>query len=104
MNFKRIEMPEALELIEAAPENGLQIVDIRDPQSFEQAHIDKAIHLSNDNIQQFVADADVDKPLLVYCYHGNMSQGAAAYLAEQGFAESYSLNGGFVAWQQANLA
>jgi thiosulfate sulfurtransferase len=35
----------------------------------------------------------------VVCYHGNSSQGAAAYLVSQGFSEVYSLDGGIEAWQ-----
>jgi thiosulfate sulfurtransferase len=37
--------------------------------------------------------------LLVYCYHGNMSQSAAAYFGEQGFEEAYSMDGGFSDWE-----
>lgn len=99
MNFKRIDISQARELLSHAPDNGLQIVDIRDQPSFEQAHIESASHLHNGNIEEFIAGAELDKPLLVYCYHGNMSQGAAGYFAEQGFTESLSLDGGFSAWQ-----
>jgi thiosulfate sulfurtransferase len=35
----------------------------------------------------------------VYCYHGNMSQSAAAYFGEQGFEEAYSMDGGFSDWE-----
>jgi len=37
----------------------------------------------------------------VVCYHGISSQSAAAYLAEQGFRDTYSLDGGFEAWLSA---
>ena len=47
---------------------------------------------------EFLATADREKPLIVYCYHGHSSQGAADYFSEQGFAEVYSIDGGFVAW------
>ena len=99
MNFKRIDVTQARELLSGAPENGLQIVDIRDQQSFQQAHIESASHLHNGNIEEFMAAAEPDKPLLIYCYHGNMSQGAASYFAEQGFSQSLSLDGGFSAWR-----
>lgn len=84
-------------MMESANE-AVQIVDIRDDESYAAGHIDKAFHLHNSNLQQFIMEADPDKPTLVYCYHGHMSQGAAAYLAEQGFADTYSLDGGFEAW------
>ncbi|MFT4862153.1 MAG: thiosulfate sulfurtransferase, partial [Pseudohongiellaceae bacterium] len=51
--------------------------------------------------QDFIAAADTAQPLVVCCYHGNSSQSAAAFFAEQGFVQSYSLDGGFEAWQEA---
>lgn len=100
MEFSRIDVAKARELLSAAPANGLQIVDVRDEQSYETAHIEGAVHLDNTSVQHFILNADFEKPLLVYCYHGNMSQGAAAYFAEQGFTEAYSLDGGFEAWEE----
>lgn len=99
MGFLRIDVERARELLDGAPGNGLQIVDVRDEQSFAAGHIEGALHLDNGTVHEFMATAEQDKPLLVYCYHGNMSQGAAAYFAEQGFVESYSLDGGFEAWR-----
>jgi thiosulfate sulfurtransferase len=75
------------------------VVDIRDPQSFALGHISGSHHLDNHSLADFIAKADLDKPLIVSCYHGNSSQGAAAYLAHQGFAEVYSLDGGFELWR-----
>ena len=99
MEFKRIDVHEARALLDAAPGNGLQIVDIRDEQSFATGHISSALHLDNSSVQGFIENADVTMPLLVYCYHGNMSQSAAAYFSEQGFDESFSMDGGFSDWE-----
>ncbi len=81
-------------------EQGAVVVDIRDPQSFALGHISGSIHLDNYSLADFIARADFDRPLIVTCYHGNSSQGAAAYLAHQGFAEVYSLDGGFELWRR----
>ena len=75
------------------------VVDIRDPASFQASHIPNAIHLTNDNIGDFIREADLDAPLVVCCYHGNSSQQAAQFLAGQDFTDVYSLDGGFVDWQ-----
>lgn len=99
MSFKRIDVDTARALLAEAPGNGLQIVDVRDEGSYAAAHIAGALHLDNTTLAEFLESADADKPLLVYCYHGNMSQGAAAYFAEKGFTEAYSLDGGFEAWR-----
>ena len=96
-DFKRIDPQTASQLIAS----NAQLVDIRDPQSFDFGHIPGAIRLDNDNLADFVANADQQAPLIVCCYHGNSSQSAAAYLANQGFSDVYSLDGGFELWRQA---
>ena len=87
------------QLIELQSNSDVQIVDIRDPQSYSMGHIPSAFLLDNNNVAQYIAAADLSKPLVVCCYHGNSSQGAAQYLAEQGFSDVYSLDGGFEIWK-----
>ena len=100
MNFRRISVVEARLLLEAQGPGRVQIVDIRDDRSYAHDHIDTAVHLHDSNLQEFINNADLKAPVLVYCYHGLTSQSAAAYLAEQGFTDTYSLEGGFEAWKQ----
>ncbi|AXU97301.1 thiosulfate sulfurtransferase GlpE [Erwinia persicina] len=83
-----------------AEENAL-LVDIRDPQSFAMAHASGAFHLTNDSLPAFIAQAALTTPVLVMCYHGNSSKGAAQYLLNQGFTQAYSIDGGFDAWRNA---
>ncbi|KTR89165.1 MULTISPECIES: thiosulfate sulfurtransferase GlpE [Pantoea] len=80
---------------------GAQLVDIRDPQSFAMGHATGAQHLTNDNLATFIAGARHDQPVLVMCYHGNSSKGAAQFLLSQGFSDVYSIDGGFDAWRAA---
>ena len=77
------------------------IIDIRDSASFNAGHIPNAIHLSDSTVEQFIIDTDKNKPLVVYCYHGISSQGAAAYFSENGFNEVSSMIGGFEGWLSA---
>jgi len=95
MSFQRINQEQARSLI---ADQQAVVVDIRDPESYAAGHIDGALHLDNESLPGFVADTPRDKPIIVCCYHGNSSQGAAAFLASQGFSECYSLDGGFSAW------
>ncbi|ADW71843.1 Thiosulfate sulfurtransferase [Rahnella aceris] len=76
------------------------MVDIRDPQSFGAAHASGAYHLSNDSLPAFIQQADAKTPVLVMCYHGISSRGAAQFLISQGFESVYSVDGGFEAWSQ----
>jgi thiosulfate sulfurtransferase len=99
MSWQRISLSQALELISArAP----ALVDVRDERSFIQSHIPGALHLDNQSARQFVDETDKKRPVVVYCYHGNSSQGAAAWLSAQGFEEVYSLDGGFELWRTGN--
>jgi thiosulfate sulfurtransferase len=87
------------QLADLKNKQAVNIVDIRDGQSFAAGHIPHATLLNNDNVAQFVASADKNTPLVVCCYHGNSSQGAAQYLSEQEFKQVYSLDGGFEVWK-----
>ncbi|WP_088919540.1 thiosulfate sulfurtransferase GlpE [Granulosicoccus antarcticus] len=93
--YARLSSEDAHQMLLDQPVN---IVDIRDADSFQLAHITEAVHLDNTGMQSFINDTNQDIPLIVCCYHGNMSQSAGAYLAEKGFAEVYSLDGGFAEW------
>jgi thiosulfate sulfurtransferase len=75
-------------------------VDIRDPGSYRSAHIPGALHLHDGNVQEFVENTDKNTAVVVYCYHGNSSLGATAYLIENGFKTVASMSGGFEAWRQ----
>ncbi|OEF26119.1 thiosulfate sulfurtransferase GlpE [Vibrio rumoiensis] len=79
------------------------LLDIRDPQSFAVAHAEQAKHLTNDTIVTLMEEVEFDQPVLVMCYHGISSQGAAQYLVNQGYEEVYSVDGGFEAWQRSDL-
>ncbi|PKH25766.1 thiosulfate sulfurtransferase GlpE [Enterobacterales bacterium CwR94] len=96
--FECISVQQAQQLI---AEKKALLVDIRDPQSFEAGHATGAFHLTNGTLNTFMADADFATPVLVMCYHGNSSKGAAQYLINQGFDEVYSVDGGFEAWRHA---
>ncbi len=80
-------------------EENAALVDIRDPDAYSASHIEGAIHLDNAALAAFIEDTDKDRPLIVYCYHGISSQSAAAYLAERGFHEVYSVEGGYESWR-----
>ncbi|MDA1185872.1 MAG: thiosulfate sulfurtransferase GlpE [Acidobacteria bacterium] len=98
MAYTRIDVAKARELID---KSHAAVIDVRDPASYEAGHIPGAEAVNDSNVQAFVQAADRSRPLIVCCYHGNMSQGAADYFHQHGFAETYSLDGGYEAWQAA---
>lgn len=94
-DFKRIDPITAQTL----HKQGAVMVDIRDFHSFETGHIIGSMHLDHRSLANFISHADLDKPLIVVCYHGHSSQSTASYLMLQGFSEVYSLDGGFELWR-----
>lgn len=95
--FKRINVTQAQQLCA----DGAVMVDIRDHESFAGGHPVGAIHLDNQSLAEFIAQADLDVPTIVICYHGHSSQSAAAYLYSQDFSDLYSMDGGFEEWRHA---
>ncbi|EOD81786.1 Thiosulfate sulfurtransferase GlpE [Grimontia indica] len=100
--FAHISVTDALAMLEGDDHHAV-MVDIRDPQSFQLSHPQGAFHLTNDSIVQFMNEVDFEQPVLVMCYHGVSSQGAAQYLINQGFEQVYSVDGGFEAWHRQSL-
>ena len=95
--FAHISAQDAHQKLEAGE---ARLVDIRDPQSFETAHAVGAFHLTTGSLVPFMNEVNYDTPVIVMCYHGNSSQGAAQYLLQQGYDAVYSLDGGFEAWRR----
>ncbi|MGX5172674.1 thiosulfate sulfurtransferase GlpE [Aliikangiella sp. IMCC44653] len=97
--FERISVLQANQLIQ---QEAAIVVDIRDPNTFAQGHIKGALRIDNNNLNDFLISADKTKPLIVCCYHGNSSQPAAEVFNQQGFARSYSMDGGMSEWALTN--
>jgi thiosulfate sulfurtransferase len=96
-DFQHISVQQTAEQLAAGK---VIIADIRDEQSFAAGHIDGAYHLTNGSLAAFMQQFDFEQPVVVVCYHGNSSQGAAQYLAQQGFEKVYSMDGGFESWRR----
>jgi len=99
MSVNCISIDQAREMLRTRTD--IQIVDIRDKHSYGAAHIPGSTHLSEQNLEQFVKETESDTALIVMCYHGISSQSASTYLSSRGFSETYSMDGGFEAWQRS---
>jgi len=93
--MKQISVTECAKLIQ---QYSATTVDIRDKLSYDQGHIEGSHRIDNQNLADFIAEADLDQPLIVCCYHGHSSIPAANFLEQQGFDEVYSMDGGMTEW------
>ena len=86
-------------------QDSLNLIDIRDPESFGAGHISGAENIFREAFNtDTTAHLNKSYPTLLCCYHGNSSKVAAQWLVEQGFEEVYSLDGGYEAWREHSSA
>lgn len=90
---------------ETLKQEGVQLVDVRTPEEYEEGHIANAL-LINVKDSTFVAEAkkslDKSKPVAVYCRSGKRSKKASDILVENGYSV-YELSEGMNGWLKADL-
>ena len=102
----KIDVNSAQEYV-AQHENAV-IMDVRTPVEYEMSHITGAmnVNVQNDDFVSMVAGLDKDKTYLVHCTR-NPADGRSARaletLQELGFRNLYNLEGGYIAWKEAEL-
>ena len=99
--FQRINVDAARELLQR---DDVAVIDVRDAGAFQRSHIDSARWVSQGNLYDALNSVPKDKPVLIYCYRGNASQSYAQIFNDFGFADVYSLDGGFEHWVRAQAA
>lgn len=91
-----------------ANHNDAVILDVRTPVEFDLSHITGAmnVNVQDDDFESLVAGLDRDRTYLVHCTrnpgNGRTSR-ALETLQSLGFRNLYSLEGGYLAWKDAEL-
>jgi len=96
--YDDITAEQAKELIET--NSSLVILDVRTETEYNDKHIEGAINIPLDELQQRLEEINPNDTILVYCRTGNRSTQAAEILVENGFSNFYHMRGGIVAWKQ----
>ncbi|ODS01055.1 hypothetical protein AUC68_11750 [Methyloceanibacter methanicus] len=99
--YQRIGIAEARLL---AARDDVSLLDVRDPNAFRQGHVYGARNVNEKDVPRLVEELSKSAPLVIYCYHGNSSRLYARVFAAQGFAEVYSVDGGYDAWRSSSAA
>lgn len=81
-------------------EPDLLVFDMRDPASYAAGHLDGAVPVTDSAVRQLIKSRQRQRPVLVYCYHGNSSRDLCELLAGFGFERVHNLVGGWQAWKQ----
>lgn len=95
--FGRLTAPALAEYLRAHPD--ALLLDARDAQRHAQGHLDGAHRLDGRNHERLLLTEPKDRPVVIYCYHGNASQTYARMFVDFGFAQVHDLIGGYEAWE-----
>lgn len=81
----------------------LQVLDVRDPNEWQERHIKGAIHLPYYEIEQRLQTLNPAQPLAVLCASGQRSTIACSLLQRHGFTQLFNVVGGMEAWDEAGF-
>lgn len=79
---------------------GLCVLDVREPDEWQEGHIEGAVHIPLMTLPGRVDELPADTRLLVVCHVGGRSAQATAYLVQQGY-DAVNLAGGMADWVAA---
>lgn len=96
---KEISPEQARDYISSQPPNTLQIIDVRQPKEYEEAHIPGAILIPLNEIQRRIDEIDKKRHTIVYCRSGSRSSAACQLLGENQVTHALNLRGGMLQWQ-----
>jgi molybdopterin/thiamine biosynthesis adenylyltransferase/rhodanese-related sulfurtransferase len=82
-------------------QDGAVLLDVREPDEYSQGAVPDSIHISRGQLESSIENriADKDTSLVVMCAGGVRSAFAARTLAELGYTNVVSMDGGFNAWK-----
>src|SRR3954464_3972717 len=89
---------------EAIAVPGTVVLDVREPDEYEQGALPGAVHIPRGHLESQVENKvpDHDAPVVVYCAGGVRSAFAADTLAQLGYSNVVSMAGGFNKWKNEN--
>jgi len=80
------------------PKLGIKVIDVREPDEYEIAHVKGVPLLPLSQIQQRFTELDPNQHYYLHCKAGVRSLKALGFLREQGFKYLKSIKGGITAW------
>lgn len=85
------------------PYANLQIVDLRSPEAYLEAHLPGAVNIDKDSptFEKELAGLNPQKPVYFYCANGLSSAEVVKNLSKKSYVKIYDVTGGFAAWAGA---
>ena len=80
---------------------GAAVLDIREPSEYQAGHIDGSVHIPLGTLTEETHRVPKDRPVVVYCGHGERASTAISLLEAAGWRDLINLDGGIGAWSNA---
>ena len=74
------------------------VVDVREPWEYAHCRIDGSLLVPLGELPARLGELPAERELVLVCHHGNRSQNAAQWLAQNGYPHVHNLRGGIEAW------
>ncbi len=102
--IKEVDTAGAEEII--ASNDAVVVLDVREPDEYEQGAIPEAIHIPRGHLESQIESrvTDRDAQIVVYCAGGVRSAFAAETLEQLGYSDVVSMDGGFGRWKDEGRA
>jgi rhodanese-related sulfurtransferase len=94
-----VSVSEAKDLIQEKPD--LVILDVRTVTEYEEGHIEGAINIPVQELEDRLDEISKKDELLVYCRTGNRSSQAVSILESSGYTKIYHMIEGITGWKNA---
>ena len=85
--------------IKQAANGSLQLLDVRSPEEYQEAHLPQARLVPVDELREHLLELDPTRETVVYCRVGLRGYFAARILLQHGFTKVYNLTGGYLSFQ-----
>lgn len=96
---------EATNLHNQLVEGGIQLIDVRSPQEWNNSHIEGSVNVPITSLKTALPNLNLDpnRPVVAICLSAHRSVPAVRLLKHSGFTNSQQLKGGMQAWWKAGL-
>lgn len=86
-------------LLKTHPPGSFQLLDVRQPKEYDEAHIPGAILMPLGNLPVRLEELTPHRETVVYCRSGVRSRSGCQILTAAGFSRVLNMTGGILAWQ-----
>ena len=99
--MKTISPVELQKILNAQPSS--PVIDVRTPVEFAEVHVPQARNFPLDELKPSSLELQKNQPVYLLCRSGQRATKAADKFAKEGFSQPVVVEGGTLAWIEANL-